>query len=476
MNGNVNTINATLYPVILSGGQGKRLWPASRDTYPKQFISFDGGLSSLQNTLKRFADSTPYIIANEAHRFVVAAQAQEVGIVPRILLEPMTKNTAPAIALAAHDIAQQNPDGIMVICPSDHYIKHCNPFKKAIKQALSFAQNNHIVTLGITPENADPSYGYIVAKGKAGDDAFFIERFVEKPDKQHAESLLSEKHSFWNAGIFVCKASVYLHSLFQYAPELAALCEDAFKGGISERDFFYADASAYEQMDAASIDTLIMEHIEDAVTVPCPELGWSDMGSWWKQWEHGTKDAFQNVSMGNVVMQNVAGCYIAAHQKHVVAALGVEDLIIVSQGDAVLVAHKHQMEHFKEIVSQAEAILPSATHEYEKHYRPWGYYEVVDDAPHHQVKKIYVAAGQRFSKQRHYHRTEHWLIVEGTAQVLCDNKEKMLTRGHSISLPAGMVHCLENVGTDTLIMIEVQLGDMLSEDDIVRLEDKYGRV
>jgi len=464
-------------PVILAGGTGSRLWPLSRELFPKQFHALFGEHSLLQNTLRRAglaAEHPPIIVCNEEHRFLVAEQCRELGIPwQRIILEPEGRNTAPAIALAALEVCQAHGDGILLVLPSDHLIADDGGFVQAVKQAAAAAQSGALVTFGVQPTAPETGYGYIEAPGAAaGDGAMAVRSFVEKPDAATAAEYLASGDYFWNSGMFVFGAKTYLDELGHWQPDMRAKVGSAYDGGAMDLDFFRPGAEFLDS-PAESVDYAVMEKTRHAMVLPVA-FGWSDVGSWSAIWEASPQDADGNHLVGDVLSYATEDSYVLA-QTRLVGTIGVSNLVIVETADAVLVADKNQVQHVKQVV---ERLKDCARSEYLNHtevFRPWGSYEGVDVGERYQVKRIKVKPGERLSLQMHHHRSEHWIVVRGTAEVTRGDDVFTLTENESTYIPLGVTHRLANPGKLTLELIEVQVGAYLGEDDIVRFEDQYGR-
>jgi len=469
-----------IYPVILSGGSGTRLWPMSRSLYPKQLLALFGDTSLLQQTAARVAGkpgfAPPVVVANEEHRFIIAQQLREIGVEPAaLLLEPVGRNTAPAAAVAALRIAESAPDGLVLIMPSDHAIGDPEAFHQAIGQAARAAKTGRLVTFGITPDRPETGYGYIAAgkptEGCGG--AFAVARFIEKPDATDAERYVAAGDSFWNSGIFLFPAAVYLAELERLRPDMLAACKTALAKAKTDADFIRLDKAAFTECPADSIDYAVMEHTGRAAIVPVG-MGWSDLGSWDALWEMSERDAAGNALAGNVVAEGTRNCYLRS-ENGLVAAIGVEDIVVVATDDAVMVAPRNRTQEVKQLVGrllreghdQADA-LPTV-------HRPWGTYRSIHNGDRVQVKHITVKPGAKLSLQMHHHRAEHWVVVQGTAKIVRGNEELVLTEDQSTYIPLGTAHRLENPGKIPLHVIEVQSGSYLGEDDIVRFEDHYGR-
>lgn len=472
-------------PVILSGGAGTRLWPLSRKDYPKQFLPLLGEQSLLQSTVRRAAGLTdvadPIFICNESHRFLLADQLQELDCQnSMLLLEPVGRSTAPAAALAAMQALAMREvgdeaDPLLLVLPSDHVIADEVAFQQAVAHARDAAQQQKLVTFGIVPTQAETGYGYIQA-AKNGEAAHQVLRFVEKPDKARAQAMIDEGGYFWNSGMFLFSAQTYLAELKQHAPQMYACCEQVWQrsAATATEHMMQLDAESFAACPEDSIDFAVMERTRNAAVVPL-DAGWSDVGAWSTLSELSAADEAGNVLKGDVLTENVKGSYIQAHDR-LIAAIGVEDHIIVETADAVLIAHKDECQKVKHIVQQLkQADRPEATH-HSKVYRPWGSYETLALGPRFQVKRIFVRPGAALSLQMHHHRSEHWVVVAGTARVTRGEEQLVLTENESTFIPLGVKHRLENIGKIPLEIIEIQSGSYLGEDDIVRFEDVYGRL
>jgi mannose-1-phosphate guanylyltransferase len=465
-----------LIPVIMAGGSGSRLWPMSRSQYPKQLLKLTSDISLLQETAQRITPLTkqaPLVICNEDHRFIVAEQLKEQNQLGKIILEPVGRNTAPAIALAAIQIAEQDPNALMLVLAADHVIKNQEAFVSSVNKAVAQAQNNTLVTFGIVPDQAETGYGYI-KRGEQYGDCFTVEKFVEKPDTETAQAYLDSSDYYWNSGMFVFKASTYLEELEKYQPEILSTCQKAMQHTTPDSDFIRVDKAIFELCPDDSIDYAVMEKTEHALVVPM-DAKWSDVGSWSALWEISEKDSNNNAIRGDVLIHDATNNYINAEQR-LVTAVGVSNLVIVETKDAILVADKSQGQHVKKIVEQLKA---ANRNEYKIHrevYRPWGKYDSIDNGERYQVKRITVKPGEKLSIQMHHHRAEHWIVVSGTAKVTNGDNTFLVTENESTHIPIGVVHSLENPGKLPLEMIEVQSGSYLGEDDIVRFEDRYGRI
>jgi mannose-1-phosphate guanylyltransferase/mannose-6-phosphate isomerase len=470
-------------PVILSGGMGTRLWPMSRGNHPKQFLNLASpDLSLIQQTLQRVANrqqfTAPVIVCNEQHRFLVAENVQNIGITDAaIMLEPVGRNTAPAVAAVAHYIrAHYGDQALMLVLPSDHIITHDGAFLKAVNEACHTATAGYVATFGITPHLPETGYGYIkygkaITKGKS----FKVERFVEKPDLKTAKQYLASGDYVWNSGMFCFAAGVFLAELEAYQPEMAALCEKAAAGREEGRDFIRLHEKSFAKIKGDSIDYAVMEHTKQAAVIPV-ECGWTDAGAFDALWEIHEKDSKGNVVSGETYLLDTQECYISCNEGVQVATLGVKNLVIVSTKDCVMIADKSRAQDVKTLVEQIRLKNPSLIDQHRQVSRPWGHYDSIDNGKRYQVKRIVVKPGARLSLQMHYHRAEHWVVVSGTALVTRDDKQELLTENQSVYIPCGAKHRLENLGKIPLELIEVQAGSYLGEDDIVRYEDTYGRV
>jgi mannose-1-phosphate guanylyltransferase/mannose-6-phosphate isomerase len=472
-----------IIPVLLAGGSGTRLWPLSREQHPKQFLRLAGEHSLLEQTFLRLREipdmGAPLVVAREDHRFLVAEHARRAGVERSvILLEPVGRNTAPAIALAALEVQrQQGGENLLLVLPSDHVIADVAAFARAVQAAAKAAQQGKLVTFGIVPNEPETGYGYIKVSGKTGTEmapgVLALERFVEKPDRDTAVRYLAEGGYYWNSGMFLFRADVYLAQLEQFAPDIAAAARAAHSASQRDTDFLRVDADAFRACRSDSIDYAVMEKTRDAVVVPMA-AGWSDLGSWSSVADINACDAHGNVLQGDVLTEDVEGSFIRSEGR-LVAALGLRDQVVIETKDAVLVADKSRVQDIKKIVQQLEVTQRSELREHRRVYRPWGFYEDLAVGPRYRVKHIQVKPGGRLSLQMHHHRAEHWVVVSGTARVTCGEKEFTLTEDQSTYIPIGEKHRLENPGKMALELIEVQTGSYVGEDDIVRFEDVYGR-
>jgi len=458
-------------PVILSGGAGTRLWPLSRELRPKQLLPLTSDSTLLQETAQR-VPGRPIVVCNQEHRFIVAEQMREIGIEPRgVVIEPVGRNTAPAAAVAAL-LVEAEADALLLVMPSDHQVRNPQAFRDAVAKAVPLAQAGMLVTFGIGPTEANTGYGYI-RRGKALDGGFAVDRFVEKPDRATAEAYLQSGEYFWNAGIFLFSATAYLNELGKRLPAMVDNCRAALAEGSSDLFFFRLADAAFAAIAGQSIDYAVMEHTDRAAVVPV-DMGWSDIGSWSALWQESAQDADGNVLLGDVVASGTRNAYIRSEGK-LVAALGVEDLIVVATEDAVLVADKAHDQDVKKIVETLKAAGRPEISQGSRSWRPWGWFQTIDDGYRFRVKHIQVNPGAKLSLQKHWHRSEHWVVVTGTALVTCGDKIFTLRENESTFIPAGTNHRLENPGKVPLRMIEVQSGEYVGEDDIVRIEDDYGR-
>ena len=466
----MNTIQA----VILSGGSGTRLWPLSREAYPKQFLPLAGEATMLQATWQRVAGISsrgPLVIANEEHRFVAAEQLQQVGAEPAaIILEPAGRNTAPAIAVAALEATRDGDDALLLVLPSDHVIGDVPAFLKAVEQAAGPADAGKLVTFGIVPTGPETGYGYI--RAATGDGARAVERFVEKPDLATASEYVASGQYYWNSGMFLFKASRYLQELERFRPDMLAGSRDAWSRARRDSDFTRLDKEAFAAVPADSIDYAVMEKTADAVVVPL-DAGWNDVGSWTALRDVSQQDGDGNAHQGDVIAIDCRNTY--AYGERLVAMVGLDDVIVVETDDAVLVGKADRMQEVKAVVARLKAEGRSEATWHRKVYRPWGAYDSIDNCDRFQVKRITVKPGGTLSLQMHHHRAEHWIVVSGTAEVTRGDEVILLSENQSTYIPLGVTHRLRNPGRLPLELIEVQSGSYLGEDDIVRFEDTYGR-
>ncbi|MCP4721139.1 MAG: mannose-1-phosphate guanylyltransferase/mannose-6-phosphate isomerase [Desulfobacteraceae bacterium] len=469
-----------IVPVILAGGSGTRLWPLSRELYPKQLIDIYNEYTMLQNTLLRLKNvddlEAPVVVCNEAHRFMTAEQLLKIGIEPHsIILEPVGRNTAPAIALAAIKLLEKEEDPVMLVLPADHVIENIDHLHGQISQGNDLAKKGFLITFGIVPVSPETGYGYIKKGQMIGElsQACKIDCFVEKPDQEHARDYLASNDYCWNSGMFMFKASAIIDELEQYAPDMLALCRQVIESGTQDLDFLRLDNELFGKVAADSIDYAVMEKTDKGVMV-CLDAGWNDLGSFDALWQAGDKDGDYNVFKGDILTHDVKDSYIHAESR-LVAAVGLEKFVIVETSDAILVSPRDRVQDVKKIVLQLKAKKREESVTHQRVYRPWGNYESIDSSHRYQVKRITVKPGAKLSLQKHYHRAEHWTVVSGTALVTKGDKEILLQENESTYIPLGTVHRLENPGTIPLELIEVQSGSYLGEDDIVRFDDVYGR-
>lgn len=466
-------------PIILSGGAGTRLWPTSRALHPKQFMPLTSERTMIQETALRVSDSErflpPVVVCNEEHRFTVASELQQVGISPEVeVLEPVGRNTAPAIAAAAALCAAHDPEELLLVLPADHHIARPDLFLDVIAQGAGLAEEGKLVTFGIVPDAPETGFGYIRAGEAAGEGGFAVDAFVEKPDADTARGYLDAGGYFWNAGIFLFRADRMIRELEALAPEIWRHAARAVTTGRLDLDFLRLSAEAFELCPSDSIDYAVMEHTKDAVVVPA-DIGWSDVGSWTALWDIGDKDAHGNVVSGDAVMQETQNTFIRAESR-LVATIGVDDLIVVETSDAVLVARRDKVQDVKAVVARLKAEGRAEHEVHARVHRPWGFYEGLDTGERHQVKHLMIKPGAAISLQMHHHRAEHWVVVNGTARVTVGDDTRLLSENESVYIPIGATHRLENPGKMPLSIIEVQSGSYLGEDDIVRFDDVYGRV
>lgn len=465
-----------MIPIIMSGGSGTRLWPLSRKNRPKQFLSLFGDNSLFQNTLGRLGgiDSleSPIVVCNEDHRFMVAEQLRELDVEQAdIILEPCARNTAPAVALAALQALSKGEDPVLLVLAADHLIHDIAAFEQAILQAQKEAANGALVTFGIVPAMAHTGYGYIQAETVGAVCA--VTAFVEKPNKETAEAYVDSGRYYWNSGMFMFKASAIIEALEQHAPDIVLSCRRALSESVSDLDFIRINEERFAACPSDSLDYAVMEKTDKAVVVPL-DAGWSDVGSWSSLWENHEQDTQQNVLLGDVIVEDVIASYI--HSEHrLVTVLGLDNVVVVETADAVMVADKNKVEDIKQLVTQLNSQERTEATLHRKCYRPWGYFDGVDAGERFQVKRICVNPGQSLSLQMHHHRAEHWVVVVGTAEVTCDDEVRLVSENESTFIPLGSVHRLHNPGRVPLEIIEVQSGNYLGEDDIVRLEDQYNR-
>ena len=479
-----------IIPVILSGGSGTRLWPLSREQYPKQLLTLVGEYTMLQATALRLNGvdlmdgetvSAPILVGNEQYRFLMAEQMRQIGIQNfPLILEPCGRNTAPALTLAALMAQSDDPDAVMIVMPADHIILDEQAFRDAIREGVKLAKTGMLVTFGIQPTVPETGYGYIRRGRSLGDHAFMVAQFVEKPDQATAEQYLASGEFLWNGGIFAIKASIWLEKIQQCRPDIAAATLEAFNLRTQDHDFIRPDAGQFAACPSESIDYAVMEKLAAAssdtseiVVVPLAAK-WSDVGAWDALWEIGEKDQQGNVLMGDVLAVDTRNTLVLS-TKRLVTCVGLSELIVIETPDAILVADKAQLHKIKDVVAQIKAAGRTETDAHRKINRPWGWYDCIDGGDRFQVKRIMVNPGASLSLQLHHHRAEHWVVVRGTAEVTRGDEVFLVSENQSTFIPLGTMHRLKNPGKLTLEMIEVQSGSYLNEDDIVRYQDNYGR-
>ena len=461
--------------VVMAGGSGSRLWPLSRSLYPKQFLPLADAQTMLQATLSRvkgLSSAEAMLICNEEHRFIAAEQIRQLGVKAEILLEPVGRNTAPAIALAALEATDKGDDPLLLVLAADHVIQNEVEFRSVVSRAQPLAEAGRLVTFGIVATVPETGYGYIRRGAQLG-DGYSVAEFVEKPNLERATSYVDSGEYYWNSGMFLFKASRYLEELEKFRPDILEACKQALSETKTDMDFLRINEHAFAACPDESVDYAVMEKTDSAVVVPL-DAGWSDVGAWSSLWEVTDKDADGNAVRGDVMAHNTQDCLIHSTDK-LVATVGLKDVVIVETKDAVLVADKNQVQDVKKIV---ERLKSEGRGEYQLHrevYRPWGKYDSIDNGERYQVKRITVKPGAKLSVQMHHHRAEHWIVVSGTATVRRDDEEMLVTENESVYLPVGSVHSLYNPGKIPLELIDVQSGPYLGEDDIVRFEDLYGR-
>ena len=469
-----------IYPVILSGGSGSRLWPLSREYFPKPLLPLVSEKTLLQDTATRLdslnEQGDAVYVCNEEHRFLVAEQVAELGKTPStIILEPEGRNTAPALTLAALYLVKRDADAMMVVMPADHVMTVPQQFVEAVEQGSHNAEQGALVTFGIVPASPETGYGYIKRDEQVDDSAAYrVARFVEKPDRETAEQYVSEGDYFWNSGIFLMRADRWLDEISQHRPDILKACRQAMNKGSQDSDFFRVNKQDFHECPGDSIDYAVMEKTDRAVVVPI-SAGWSDIGAWSALWDVCQQDADGNVMQGDVIAEDTRNAFLVA-QHRCLATVGLDDVVVIETADAVLVARKDKAQDVKAIVNR---LKESGREEHKVHrqvYRPWGSYEGIDEGPRFQVKRLTVKPGAQLSLQMHHHRAEHWVVVKGTARVTCGDQMFDLHENESTYIPIGQRHRLENPGNIPLEVIEIQSGSYLGEDDIVRFEDVYDRV
>ena len=467
-----------IIPIIMAGGSGTRLWPLSRSLYPKQFLSLINENSLLQETLKRLDGLNclpPVIVSNNEHRYIVAEQLRQFGVDDfQIILEPVGRNTAPAVALAALKSLELHGDHHMLVLAADHAIQDIEAFHAAVLAAEQESVDNKLVTFGIVPTKPETGYGYIKKGEQVKNSVFKVNSFVEKPDLETAKNYLEQKCYLWNSGMFMFKASVYLDELKKFRPDILAACKESLSSASTDLDFIRLNSDVFAECPDESIDYAVMEKTQDCVVIPL-DADWSDIGSWTSLWEISEKDEHENVSHGDVINYNSRNNYIYS-EGSLISTVGVNNLIIVQTKDALLVAQQDNVQDIKKIVEILKKQKRSEHISHREVYRPWGRYDSVERGDRYQVKRITVKPGECLSTQMHHHRAEHWVVVAGTAKVTCGERTFFVTENESTFIPIGTVHTLENPGKIPLEVIEIQSGVYLGDDDIVRLSDKYGRV
>jgi len=465
-------------PVIMAGGTGSRLWPMSRELYPKQFLRFNGDQSMLQNTVTRLEGldfAAPLLICNEHHRFLAAEQLRQINqLSNNIILESVGRNTAPAIALAALNATADGEDPLLLVLAADHVIENTEAFHNAVSAAMTLAEHGKLVTFGIVATGPETGYGYIQRGEPFGDAAYNVKRFVEKPNLETASKYLDCGEYYWNSGMFLFSARRYLEELEKFRPDILEACKQAMADVKidSVQDFIRVNTDAFAACPDESVDYAVMEKTTDAVVIPL-DAGWNDVGSWSALWEVNEQDCNGNALTGDIFIHNTTNCYINTDDT-LVAAIGVDNLVIVNTKDAVLVIDKSKVQDVKKVV---EYLKNNDRREYRVHresYRPWGRHDKVVDAPRYQINRVTVKPGGKFSLQKHLHRAEHWVVLSGTAEVTLEGKSYLLTENQSTFIPIGSVHMLENPGKIPLELLEISSGSYLGEDDIIRLKDHYG--
>jgi mannose-1-phosphate guanylyltransferase len=464
-------------PIIMAGGTGSRLWPLSRKLMPKQFLKIASNFSMIQETVLRLAGldiSDPLTICNEEHRFIVAEQLREIDALGKIVLEPVGRNTAPAIALAAITELSQGNDPVLLVLAADHAIENKSEFQKVVQSSVALAEAGKLVTFGIVPSGAETGYGYIHLGEKVeGSVGFAVEKFVEKPNLEIAQQYLASGDFLWNSGMFLFKASRYVEELTKFNPEIVSSCKNALADTSVDLDFIRVNADEFVACPDDSIDYAVMEKTDSAVVVPL-DAAWNDIGSFSAIWDLKDKDENGNVHQGDVLSHGSKNNLVIAEHK-LVATVGLNNCIVVETKDAVLVADKNNVQDVKKIVNEIKSQGRTEADVHRQVYRPWGHYDSIDFGARDQVKRIMVRPGEKLSIQMHHHRAEHWIVVAGSAKITNGDKTFLLTENQSTYIPAGVVHALENPGILPLELIEVQSGSYLGEDDIIRFEDRYGR-
>ena len=469
-----------IHPILLSGGAGVRLWPMSRERFPKQLLSLVSDHSMIQETARRVSDPARFapalVVCNDEHRFVIAEQLRQLRLAAaEIVLEPVGRNTAAAVAVAALRVAERDPEALMLVLPADHLIRDQPAFRAMVDQAAAVAEAGHLVTFGIIPTAPETGYGYIrrgaALPGESG--SFRVAAFVEKPPRAQAERYVADGAHYWNSGMFLFPVALVLAELERFVPEVLAAARHAIAGGRSDLDFFRLEPAAFAAAPSISIDCAVMERTEAAAVVPA-DIGWTDVGAWAALWEVADKDGAGNVHIGDVVSRDSRNCYIRS-EGMLTAAVGLDDTVVVVTDDAVLVADRDRAGDIKALVEEMKRIGRSEPINHRRVHRPWGFYQSLHAGDRFQVKRLTVNPGAKLSLQLHYHRAEHWVVVNGTALVTRDKEQILLRENESMFIPLGILHRLENPGRVPLNLIEVQSGAYLGEDDIVRIDDTYGR-
>ena len=474
--------NSDIFPLILCGGSGTRLWPLSRASYPKQFLSIKKGdkFSLLQKTIKRILPlknlQKPILVCNEQHRFIVAEQMREINIEDFIiLLEPFGRNTAPAVTLAALKALELKEDPTLLVLSSDHEIINEEKFLMLLEKGIEYTEQNKLVTFGIVPTSPETGYGYIKASKPLSNnlEGVDIESFIEKPNLEKARELIKENKYTWNSGMFMFKAQEIIKEIEKFSPEILLSCKEALNKSIIDLDFQRLDKVSFKKCENISIDIAVMEKTSRGIVIPL-DVGWSDVGSWEVIWKTAKKDNKGNFTEGNVILQNTENSYFRSEHRLIVG-IDLNELVVVETSDAILISNKKSSQKVKNIVNHLKKKNIPAGDSHTKVYRPWGHYLSVVEGNRWQVKLIQVKPGEKLSLQMHHHRSEHWVVVSGTAKVEVDNKIEILSENQSVYIPLGSKHRLYNPGKISLTLIEVQSGSYVGEDDIVRFEDKYGR-
>lgn len=468
---------SNIIPVIMAGGSGLRLWPLSRTRHPKQFLKLNSDVTMLSETVSRLSDVSDafIVVSNEEHRFLVAEQVRQLGKKANIILEPVARNTAPAIALAAlYQKSQSLSDSVMLVLPADHVIENIAAFQYALRMALSQAESGKLVTFGVVPTGPATGYGYIKGHSSSyNDPVVTVSKFIEKPDIKAAQQYLDQGDYFWNSGMFMFRADKYLEELGRFRPDILDACERAMDQQTPDLDFIRINSDAFTDCPSESVDYAVMEKTDRAVVVPL-DAGWCDVGSWSALWDIKEKDGSYNVAEGDVILESTSGSLVFA-QDRLVTTVGVDDLIVVDTKDALLVAAKNAVQDVKSVVERLKASNRSEYKHHREEYRPWGKYDLIDTGSEYCVKHITVNPGAKISLQKHRYRAEHWVVVRGTAEVRCGDKVMRLVENQSTYIPRGEIHQLHNPEEIQLEIIEIQSGSYLGEDDIIRYEDDYGR-